>query len=52
MLHDKTASSFITNMKSVFVRHGVPDEIMADNIPFASKDMTTCAKDRNFNIII
>ena len=52
MLHDKTASSVITSMKSVFARHGVPDEIMADNMPFASKDMTTFAKDWNFNIII
>ena len=38
-------------MKSVFARHDVPDEIMADNMPFASKDMTTLAKDWNFNII-
>ena len=51
MLHDKTASSVITSMKSVFARHGVPGEIMADNMPFASKDMTTFAKDWNFNII-
>ena len=43
MPHDKTASSVITSMKSVFARHGVPDEIMADNMPFA--------KDWNFNII-
>ena len=51
MLHDKTASSVITNMKSVFARHGVPDQIMADNMPFASKDITTFSKDWNFNII-
>ena len=51
MLHDKTASSVITSMKSLFARHGVPDEIMANNMPFASKDMTTFAKDWNFNII-
>ena len=51
MMHDKTVSSVITSMKSVFARHGAPDEIMADNMPFASKDMTTFANDWNFNII-
>ena len=51
MLHDKTASSVITSMKSVFAQHGVPDEIMTDNMPFASKDMIIFAKDWNFNII-
>ena len=45
MLHYKTASSIITSMKSVFARHGVPDEIMAEKMPFASKDMTAFAKD-------
>ena len=50
-MHDKTVSSVITSMKSVFARHGAPDEIMADNMPFASKDMTTFANDWNFNII-
>ena len=51
MQHDKTASSVITSMKSVFARHGVPDEIMANNMPFSSKDMAKFAKDWNFNII-
>ena len=51
MLHDNTASFVITSLQSAFVRHGVPDKIMADNTPFASRDMTTFAKDRNFNII-
>ena len=40
MLHDKTASSVITSMNSVFAWRGVPDEIKAENMPFVSKDMT------------
>ena len=51
MLHDKTASSVITSMKSVFARHDVPDEIMAGNKCFASNNIKAFAKDWNFNII-
>ena len=37
ILKDKTASSVVTSMKSIFARHGIPDEVVADNMPFSSK---------------
>ncbi len=37
LLKDKTAETVITQMKSVFSRHGIPDEVFSDNMPFASK---------------
>ena len=45
MLHNKSGSSVIASMKSVFARHGVPDEIIADSMPFALNDMKAFAKD-------
>jgi hypothetical protein len=51
LLHDKTASSVVTAMKSIFARHGIPDVIIADNMPFASKEMSSFARDWNFTIV-
>ena len=34
LLIDKTAGSVITGMKSMYARHGIPDEVIADNMPF------------------
>ena len=31
LLKDKTAGSVVISMKSMFARHGIPDEIVADN---------------------
>ena len=31
---DKTAGSVITGMKSMYARHAIPDEVIADNMPF------------------
>jgi len=35
LLKDKTAGSVITAMKSVYARHGIPDKVTADNMPFS-----------------
>ena len=35
MMKNKTAECIITHMKSVFSRHGIPDEVMSDNMPFS-----------------
>ena len=35
---DKTAQSVIMQCKSVFARHGIPLEIISDNMPFRSKE--------------
>ena len=37
LLKDKTAGSVITGMKSMFARHGIPDQVVAENTPFSSK---------------
>ena len=36
LLSGKTASSIITHAKSIFARHGIPREIISDNMPFGS----------------
>lgn len=41
LLKDKTAGSVITSMKSMFARHGIPDEVVADNMPFSSKSFVS-----------
>ena len=33
LLRDKTAGSVITGMKSMYAQHGIPDEVIADNMP-------------------
>ena len=37
-LPDKTAQSVVMQCKSVFARHGIPMEIISDNMPFRSKE--------------
>ncbi len=51
LLQDKTASSVISNLKAIFGRHGIPDVLMADNMPFSSYRMQTFAEEWNFRII-
>ena len=38
-LENKTASCVISHLKSMFARHGIPDELIADNMPFGSAEM-------------
>ena len=37
-------------MKSVFARHGIPDEVIADNMPFSSKECIQFAQEWGFEI--
>jgi len=50
LLEDKTTSSIILHLKSIFARHGIPMELMADNMPFSSKAMREFANDWDFTI--
>ena len=50
ILKDKTASSVVTSMKSVFARHGIPDEVVADNMPFSSKAFCKFASEWGFKV--
>ena len=44
VLKDKTAKTVIDNLKSVFARHGIPREIVSDNMPFASHEFKEFAE--------
>ena len=50
LLEDKTASSVIIHLKSVFARHGKPTEVIADNMPFSSKAVREFANDWDIKI--
>ena len=49
-LHAKTASEVIVNLKSIFSRNGIPEEVVADNMPFGSREFQHFAVDWNFSI--
>ena len=38
LIPDKIASSIITNTKSICARHGIPEEIVSDHMPFGSRE--------------
>ena len=42
-LGDKNANTIVEQCKSVFTRHGIPVEIVSDNIPFLSNEFLTFA---------
>ena len=37
-LPDKTAKTIITHRKRICSRHGIPEEIVSDNMPFGSRE--------------
>nr|XP_009858557.1 uncharacterized protein K02A2.6-like [Ciona intestinalis] len=47
-LTDKTAKTIVEHLKSMFARHGIPREVISDNMPFASKDFLDFAKSWDF----
>lgn len=51
MLKNKTANGVIDVLKPMFARHGVPDEVIADNMPFSSYNLTDFAKSWGFSIV-
>ena len=50
-LPSKTATSVIAALKSVFARHGIPDVLVSDNMPFASAMFRQFASDWGFQVI-
>lgn len=50
LLKDKTASYVITSMKSIDARHGISDEVVADNMPFSGKALRKFASEWGFEI--
>ena len=37
-IEDKSAGTIIAKMKAIFPRHGIPEELMSDNMPYTSKE--------------
>ena len=46
-----SSSSVVVNSKSIFARHGVPDKLVADNMPFASRELQHFALSWGFQLI-
>ena len=44
-LANKTASAIVLQCKNVFARHGIPTEIVSDNMPFNSHEFLTFTKE-------
>jgi RNase H-like domain found in reverse transcriptase/Reverse transcriptase (RNA-dependent DNA polymerase)/Integrase zinc binding domain len=49
-LKNKTAPEVILKLKSIFARLGIPDEFVSDNMPFASAQFMSFAKDWDFKL--
>lgn len=50
-LENKTATGVIKVMKPILARHGIPDVLMSDNMPFSSYKMKEFAQDWSFDLI-
>ena len=48
---DKSAGSVITAMKSMYERHGILLEVIADNMPFSNKNICHFAKNWGLQVI-
>lgn len=49
-ISNKTSDSVIKSLKTVFSTHGIPDELIADNMPYASYAVRAFANDWGFTI--
>ena len=47
----KSADTTVTVMKAIFARHGIPNPLVADNLPFSSKQFQQFSKEWNFNLV-
>jgi hypothetical protein len=43
-LENKTADCVINHTKVIYARHGIPEEVISDNIPFASRKFPVFAQ--------
>ena len=50
LTRDKTAGTIVTHMKSIFARHGIPEELVSDNMPYNSKEFKHFASDWGFKL--
>ena len=47
----KTAEATIKALTSIFARHGIPNKLIADNMPFNSKKFYEFSKKWNFQVV-
>ena len=45
ILNDKTAKTIIEQLKCIFARYGIPNEVVSDNMPFQSIEFLQFSKD-------
>ena len=50
LLPNKTAKTVIRLTKSIFSHHGIPQEMISDNIPYNSKEFRDFARDWGFKV--
>lgn len=50
-LISKTAKTIIENLKIIFATHGIPNELVADNMPYNSFELRQFANELNLKII-
>ena len=50
-MNSKTAEATINKMKQIFSRHGIPNTLVADNMPFNSKAFRQFAKEWDFSVV-
>ena len=50
-LESKTAKSVIAHLKTNFARYGIPDTLIADNMPYGSNELKQFAKEWGFEVI-
>ena len=50
-MNSKAADATVAKLKSIFARHGIPNTVVADNVPFASRTFQQFAKEWSFNVV-
>ena len=51
MLERKNAACVILHLKSIMARHGIPEQLCTDNMPFNSSQFLAFARDWNFTLV-
>ena len=50
-MKSKTAEATVKKLKQMFSRHGIPNTLVADNMPFNSKAFRRFAKEWDFSVV-
>jgi len=51
LLEKKTAGCVIRHLKSIMARHGIPEQLCTDNVPFNSTEFLQFTREWNFTLI-